>query len=164
MKSRWPIETQSLLIKSFREFDTIYNGEGNAAFYYRSRSIQKQIQAEITPHVGKITDELSDTIKQNLKNALVYRTMARCISEWDYEYIPSPIKRGINNDYSLKSGKEVETVKERVSAKFLNISDSYLKKIDFEKEQAKQAAIVPTIDIKINGYQPKPSDKHILMM
>jgi len=157
-------ETQALLIKDYREFDKIYNGEGNAAFFYRSRSIQKEIQDELVPHIGAIAETTPAATLTKLKRALVYLTLSRCIVEWDYMYIPAPVKRAINNEMSLKSGSEVQNVKERVSAKFKNIAESSINTIDLKNNADKQEADNPDDDIVITPVLASATDKHVLMM
>ena len=158
-------EVQALLIKDYREFDRVFNGEGDAAFFYRSRHIQKEIQDdELKQHVGAITAETPEATKNKLKRALVYFTLARCIVEWDYTFLPAPIKRTINNEHSLKSGKEIDNVKERVSAKFRNMGESWLQKIDLKIEADKQAVEIPAHDIEMGTFKNTNDDKHVLMM
>lgn len=157
-------ETQALLVKSYREFDSYYATEGNAAFYFRSRKIQKEIQDDdLKQFVGAISYASAD-IQTKLKRALVYLTLSRCMLEWDYAYLPAPIKRTINNEMSLKSGKEVDTAREKVSGKFRQMAENILLKIDLKNNADKQAVDNPDDDITIDPVIAKPTDKHALMM
>lgn len=154
---------QASLIKSFREFDKYYNTSGDAAFFIRSAIIRKEIQDEdLQSFVGSFAD--LDAVSQNkLKRALAYLTVSRACIEWDYYFLPMPLKRTINNEYSLKNGKEIEIVKKEISGKYKSLAASILETISIQKEADKQELETPEEEIKITSYKPSASDKHYFM-
>lgn len=158
-------ETQELLVKTYQEFDKCYPCENNAAFFYRSREIQRDIQEDkLSVYKQDWTNETPETEKKKIKKALVFYTLARCLVEWDYMYLPAPIKRDINNEMSLKNGKEIDTAREKVSARFNNLADAILKKIDLANEKAKQLEEAPDEDVRIPKTAINQRDKHVFVM
>jgi hypothetical protein len=158
-------ETQTLLVKTYQEFDKCYPCENNAAFFYRSREIQRDIQEDkLSVYMQGWTAETPETEKKKIKKALVFYTLARCLVEWDYLYLSAPIKRDINNEMSLKNGKEIDTAREKVSARFNNLADAILKKIDFANEKAKQLEEAPNEDVCIPKTSINQRDNHVLVL
>lgn len=162
-------ELNALLIKSYREFDKIYNTEADAAFFIRSRFIQQEIINEkLIPRVGAIVQSGESATPAatltKLKRACVYYILHRCIVEWDYTFIPAPVKRAINNETKFNSGSEVKDAREKTAEKFKNIADDILLTIDLKADADTQETEEPTEDIVLNAYKPKETDKHLLML
>lgn len=151
------------LIKSYREFDTFYNTQGDAAFFVRSATLRNEIQAEELKSFIGTFEGLDEAIKTKLKRALAYLTLYRALTEWDYYMLPSPLKRTINNELSLKNGREIDTIKNNIAGKYKNLAESILTGIATQKEADKQATEAPTLDVKVNSYLATDSDKHIFM-
>ena len=155
-------ETQALLIQNYREFNKSFAIDNDAAFYLRAIQLMQEItRDEIIPHIGKIADDISAKDKRKLQDILAYLTISRACMEWDYCYLPTPIRKGLINELSIKNGKESDTPKELLSAKYRNKAESWLASLDNKTTADKQAVDHPADDIKIESYKPKQKDKFI---
>ena len=83
-------------------------------------------------------------------------TIARTASDWDYYFLPQPIRRAIRDEL----GREPKAdAKEAISNKFKTKGDAIMREIQNTISAAKQDIVTNTEPIEITTIQPSANDK-----
>jgi hypothetical protein len=120
-----------LIFSSYKEFDRIYGIDKNAAFFQKCvPNIRRGIEDFLDSRVEDTTAADSD-LTALFKQFLVYFSLSEAVEQFDYHFLPAPIRAQLNNEYSHKSGdKSQSDAREKLAGKFWQKAESYLRQID----------------------------------
>jgi hypothetical protein len=125
-------EMQNLIIKNYKAFDKIYKIDKNAAFFIKTRHIQQRIiDDEVTPRIGDYDDVSDPKLDKAIKRALAYKVMSDSCIEFDYYFLPAPIRRTIDNEMVKKKSNDALFAKEKLSGYLLQAANRYFQEVDY---------------------------------
>jgi hypothetical protein len=154
-------ELDGLVIKSYRDFDKVFNTNGDAAFFIRSRVVQQEAMDEVGAFVDLdtiLTAETPDKILiRKLQKAIAYLTMARVVNEWNDAQLPAVIRQSIAMENTGKT--KPDAIIQKLSNKYRNIAESVLREISLEKAVTKTETDYPNDAISINRPEVSETDK-----
>lgn len=139
---------QSLPLTTYKEFDTYFGIDADASFFIRCRQIMKGevFEDEILPIIGELSSEIkaSATAMRKINRFLVYRTMELAVFRFDYNLLPAPIRRDIDNEMSKKNSEDFKQVKEKIYRQIQGKANEYRQALEMWKAQdGKTAADLP---------------------
>lgn len=151
---------QGLIIKNYHDFNSQYEISNNAAFFIRTRFLQKEIiddhilpRFELTdifpvaPEEGP-TPEADVKLLELSKKAVAFKVIALAIKRFDYFLLPESIRKEIGNEfYSSTRFRDIDLVKEKLYGEINTKGDHYLEKIDMYLESKENT------DDTVNPYE-----------
>jgi len=168
-------EQKKLLITSYKEFDKYFRIDGDAGYFMRIREILKDITMQkIEPFTGSISDILAAdppdaVLLAKIKKALAYYTVSQTVFEWDYYYMPAPVRRAAkdimqaNPNSSIKNNPG-ESDKSYLMARFKNVADGIMRDVENYLAAKKISDAAPLDDVVLPSIEQDASDSYIFMM
>ena len=137
----WPATTaytnrSALIVKDYKEFDSIYSIDGSSYFFHRTMFLQSEaINDEILPRIktlATIADEAN--ILTAVKRALVYFTMHLAIKRFDVINLPVSIRLAVTNEHTKvnRSGSDDSILLTNLAADLLSKAQKYFSYIEHE--------------------------------
>lgn len=151
---------QKLVIQSYKDFNENYEISNNAAFFMRTRFLQKEIiDEEILPRFKLTALANDDTLAALTRKAIAFKVMALAIKRFDFFLLPESIRKEIGNEYfSSTRFRDIDQVKENLYGELNTKGDRYLEKIDMylESKENTEDNVNPyeNLDQEFNGDCP----------
>lgn len=124
---------QELLFKDYKTFGEYFGIDRNAAFFIKTRYLQKDtLTDEVIPRFGKISEISDEQLLIKLKRAVSMRVMALAIWRFDAFWLPTSIRKDISNENrkrSVNSATDTD-LKEKTANALNNLASDYFDTAD----------------------------------
>lgn len=137
--SRTSFSSEVLLIKNANEFESYFPIDASGVFYYRCKSIIKEVEMELLipllekPLFSSIKkgETIDEDLEYNIKKSLAYSTIIKAVNMFAIETLPEGLYKNVKSAFATINAKNSATLSEKNDyLKHLKSElDKYIKRI-----------------------------------